>query len=106
VRGLARPKVIAVDSKDQIYVVDTAFENVQIFDINTGEVMLNLGGYGSKLRDMYMTNPIHINDKYLDYCQKYTHKDFRLKYLIYVGNSYGKKKIIVYGFGDWTVEVR
>jgi len=102
--GFARPKGIAVDNEDHLYAVDTAFENVQIFDIETGKVLLFFGEYGSKPGDMYMPSAIFINDKNLDYFQKYADKDFRLKYLIYVGNSYGTKKINVYGFGEWTGE--
>jgi len=100
--GFARPKGLAVDNEEHLYVVDTAFENVQIFDVNTGKILLFFGEYGSKPGDMYMPSPIHINNKNLDYFQKFADKDFRLKYLIYVGNSYGPKKINVYGFGDWT----
>lgn len=101
---LARPKGIAADNEDHLYVVDTAFENIQVFNVHTGNVLLSFGGYGQKPGTMNMPGPVYINKNNLDYFQKYADKAFRLKYLIYVGNSYGRKKINVYGFGEWTGE--
>lgn len=100
----ARPKGIAADNEDHLYVVDTAFENVQVFTIHTGEVLFSFGGYGPEPGRMNMPGPVYINNKNLDYFQKYADTSFRLEYLIYVGNSYGRKKINVYGFGEWTGE--
>jgi DNA-binding beta-propeller fold protein YncE len=100
----ARPKGIAVDNEDRLYVVDTAFENVQVFNIHTGKVLFSFGGYGPEPGTMDMPGPVSINNKNIDYFRKYADKAFILKYLVYVGNSYGRKKINVYGFGEWTGE--
>ena len=45
--SLARPKGIAVDSEDHLYVVDAAFQNVQIFNAE-GQLLLvfGTGGWG------------------------------------------------------------
>ena len=43
----ARPKGIGVDSEGHVYVVDSAFNNVQIFD-ETGRLLLFLVGLGTR----------------------------------------------------------
>ena len=102
--GFARPKGISVDSEENIhlYAVDIAFENVQIFDDETGKLLLFFGGFGSDPGNMYMPTGIHIDYDNVEYFDKYTDKNFRLRYLIYVANSLGKAKVNVYGFGDWV----
>ncbi|MBI4849981.1 MAG: hypothetical protein HY808_15640 [Nitrospirae bacterium] len=100
--GFARPKGISVDDEGYLYVVDTAFENVQIFDGETTRLVLFFGGFGPEPGSMYMPNSIHIDYQNIDYFKKYIDKDFKVKYLVFVGNMLGEHKINVYGFGDWT----
>jgi DNA-binding beta-propeller fold protein YncE len=102
--GFARPKGLAIDREEHLYVVDTAFENVQIFDDRTTELLLFFGGFGPDPGDMYLPNGIFIDYENVDYFKKYVDKDFRLKYLVYVGNMLGRKKLNVYGFGEWIGE--
>lgn len=100
--GFARPKGIAVDDDGHLYAVDTAFENVQIFDDESTSLLLYFGGYGPAPGSMYMPNSIYIDYKNVKYFQKYVDKDFRVEYLVYVGNMLGDHKLNVYGFGKWT----
>lgn len=100
--GLARPKEIAMDREGYLYVVDTAFENVQIFDGESTDLLLFFGGYGPQIGSMYLPNAIHIDYDNVQYFQKYVDRDFRLQYLVFVGNMLGEHKINVYGFGEWT----
>ncbi len=99
--AFSRPKGLSVDEEAHVYAVDTAFENVQIFDAETAQILLFFGGFTEQSGGMYLPNGIWIDYRNVEYFQKYADKDFRLKYLIYVGNMLGFKKINVYGFGEW-----
>jgi outer membrane protein assembly factor BamB len=102
--AFARPKGLATDRDGHLYVVDAAFENVQIFDDKTGQLLLFFGGAGVAPGSMYLPAGIHIDYRNAQYFSNFADKDFRLKYLVYVGNMYGSKKLNVYGFGDWVGE--
>ena len=100
----ARPKGIAVSRDKRLYAVDTAFENVQIFDVETAEVLLFFGGYETGAGSMYLPNGIHLDYDNIDFFQEFADKDFQLEYLVYVGNMLGEDKMNVYGFGKWIGE--
>ncbi len=101
--AFARPKGLDIDKEGHLYVADAAFENVQIFDNRTGQLLLFFGGPGpgSSPGSMYLPSGVHIDYNNLEYFNKYADKGFKLKYLIYVVNMYGRNKLNVYGFGDW-----
>lgn len=99
--GFARPKDFDIDREGYLYAVDAAFENTQIFDPESTNLLLFFGGYGPHAGSMYLPSGLHIDYDNLSYFSQYVDKDFRLKYLVYVANSIGDKKINVYGFGDW-----
>lgn len=93
---LARPKGIAVDKKENLYVVDASFENIQIFDKN-GRVLLFFGGPYQGPGDMWLPAKVTIDYDNLTYFQKYVDQAYNLNYLIFVTNQYGPDKINVYG---------
>jgi hypothetical protein len=99
--AFARPKGLDIDRDRHLYVVDAAFENVQIFDVNTTQLLLFFGGFGAEYGSMYLPSGIYIDYYNVEYFQKYADKDFKIKYLVYVGNMYGRHRLNVYGFGDW-----
>ena len=99
--GFARPKGIDVDHDGLVYAVDTAFENTQIFDPKTTDLLLFFGGYGPHTGSMYLPSGLHIDYDNVSYFNQFADKDFKLKYLVYVGNLLGSNKLNVYGFGDW-----
>jgi DNA-binding beta-propeller fold protein YncE len=101
--GFARPKGAAVDKNGRLYVVDAAFENVQIFN-DQGQILLFFGGPGSGPGDLYLPAGIAIDDNNAAYFQKFADPDFKLEYLVYVTNMFGKSKLNVYGFGHWIGE--
>lgn len=100
--GFARPKGLTIDREGHIYVVDAAFENVQIFDDITTDLLLFFGGFETGPGSMYLPNGIYIDYLNVEYFKKYADKDFNIKYLVYVGNTLGFKKLNIYGFGEWT----
>ncbi|MCF8222568.1 MAG: hypothetical protein K9J25_05425 [Bacteroidales bacterium] len=94
---LTRPKGIATDKKNQLYVVDAAFENVQVFNDN-GELLMYFGGAYNGRGSMSLPAGITIDYSCLEFFNKYVFNDFELLYLIFVSNQFGPDKINVYGF--------
>lgn len=93
----ARPKGIAVDRESNLYVVDAAFENVQIFN-KEGKLLMFFGGPYQGAGDMWLPAKVIIDYDNVEYFQKYIDKRFNLKYLVLVSNNFGPDKINVYGF--------
>jgi hypothetical protein len=92
-----RPKGIALDRGGNLYVVDAAFENVQIFNAD-GELLMHFGGSYKGPGAMWLPATVEISYENLSYFQPYVDDSFHLEYLIYVTNQYGPAKINVYGF--------
>jgi len=93
----SRPKGIAVDKDNYLYVVDAAFQNIQIFN-GSSQLMLNFPG--EKVADGFLSMPIRVTLDYdnLDFFKQYVDSKYNLKYLIYVTNQFGEEKVTVYGF--------
>lgn len=99
-RGLGqfvRPKGIAVDRHEILYVVDAGFENVQMFNAG-GQLLMFFGGTYSGPGGMWLPAKVIIDYDNLEYFQEYVDERFDLKYLIFVTNQYGPDKINVYGY--------
>jgi DNA-binding beta-propeller fold protein YncE len=96
-----RPKGIAVDGDGYLYVVDGAFELVQIFDSNSAEVLMGFGKFGPKPGGNWLPSGVGIDYDNLEYFQQYVDKNFRAEYLVYVVNQAGFRKMNVYAFGEW-----
>ncbi len=93
----ARPKGVAVARDGTVYVVDAAFENVQVFD-STGRLLLFFGGSYRGPGDMWLPAKVVVDYDNLRYFEQYVDRRFTLKYLILVSNQYGPDKVSVYGF--------
>lgn len=92
-----RPKGLAPDREGNLYVVDAAFENVQIFNRN-GDLLMHFGGAYEGAGAMWLPAAVEISYENLDFFEPYVDESFQLKYLIYVSNQYGPAKVNVYGF--------
>jgi len=99
--GFVRPKGLDIDQEGHLLVADAAFENVQIFDEKTGQLLLFFGGPGMGPGNMYLPSGVHVDYANTAYFKNFVDKDFRLKYVLYVGNMFGPRKLNVYGFGEW-----
>lgn len=92
-----RPKGIALDREANLYVVDAAFENVQIFN-KDGKLLMHFGGAYEGAGAMWLPAAVHVSYENLSYFETYVDDSYHLKYLIYVSNQYGPAKVNVYGF--------
>jgi DNA-binding beta-propeller fold protein YncE len=99
--GFVRPKGVGVDEESRLYVVDAAFENVQIFN-DQGQILLFFGGPGTGPGNLYLPSGIAVDYSNTAFFQKFADPDFKLEYLVYVTNMFGKNMLNVYGFGHWT----
>jgi 6-bladed beta-propeller len=91
-----RPKGIAVDREQNLFVVDAGFENVQIFN-KESQLLMFFGGSYKGPGDMWLPAKVVIDYDHNKYFEKYVDKHFDLKYLVFVSNQYGPDKINVYG---------
>jgi len=94
---LMRPKGIAVDKESNLYIVDAAFENAQIFN-SKGKVLMSFGGPYRGHGDMWLPVDVSVSYTGLELYSRFVDPSFNLKYLIFVTNQYGPDKISVYGF--------
>jgi hypothetical protein len=100
--SFSRPKGLAIDKQKHLYVADAAFENVQIFDADTGKLLLFFGGFGGAPGSMYLPAGVHIDYHNVEYFQKYADENFKIEYLIIIGNLVSEKRVGIYGFGKWV----
>lgn len=102
--SFGRPKGIDTDNQGHLYTVDASFELIQIFDIESTEPLLSFGKYGAAPGSTYLPAGIHIDHDNVNYFNRYVDDNFKVEYLIYVGNLLGNNKLNVYGFGEWIGE--
>jgi DNA-binding beta-propeller fold protein YncE len=89
-------KGIAVDNDSNVFAVDAAFENVQIFN-DEGKLLLVIGGHYAGPGGLYIPAKVIIDYDNMKYFEKYLDPAFELKYLIFVTSQYGPDLINVYG---------
>jgi len=96
--NLSRPKGIAIDKQGRMLVVDSAFENFQIFR-KDGQLLGYVSKGGDAPEDLYLPAGICISYDLASYFQKYAAPGFKLEYIVAIANQAGPSKINVYGFG-------
>lgn len=94
----ARPKGIAIDRDSNMYVVDAAFENLQLFD-RDGKLLMFFGGPGGAPENINLPTDVHIEYNNTSLFQQYAAPGFTLEYVILVASQFGGNKINVFGFG-------
>lgn len=95
----ARPKGIALDREGNLYVVDSAFENVQIFN-KDGKLLLFFGGAGDSPEHINLPTDIYLDYDNIAYFQKYAEPGFKLEYVIIVASQFGVNKLNIFGYGQ------
>ncbi len=91
-----RPKGIACDKDQNLFVVDAGFENVQIFN-SSSQLLMFFGGPYKGAGDMWLPAKVLIDYDDQKYFSKYVDPNYDLKYLIVVSNQFGPDKINFYG---------
>ena len=103
--GFARPKGLDLSPDGTLlYVVDAAFENVQVFDDESTNLLLFFGTYGNSPGSLYLPAALYVDYKNVEYFSRYADKDFKIRYLVIASSLLGDKKLNIYGFGDWIGE--
>jgi DNA-binding beta-propeller fold protein YncE len=100
-----RPKGIAIDNADRIWVVDTATEVAKIYD-QQARLLLFFGLPGNEPGMMNLPAKIVLDYDNIDLFQPYAVEGANIEFLVLVSNQYGPNKISVYGFGTFPVQQR
>ena len=94
----ARPKGVASDSKKRLYVVDAAFQNVQLFD-EEQKLLMFFGAPGLPRGSLRVPAGIAVTDRDIDFYQQLAAPGFKLEQVILVVSQLGPHKVTVYGLG-------
>ncbi|MEE9366591.1 MAG: hypothetical protein V3W44_07890 [Dehalococcoidales bacterium] len=99
--SLVRPKGIAFDREDRMWVVDAGPATaVKIFR-KDGQLLLLFGFLGTNPGQMYLPAGIHIDYDHVDLFKDYAVKGAKLEFLVLVTNQFGPHRVSVYGFGNF-----
>ena len=94
----SRNKGIALDREGRIYVVDAAFENIQVFDPDF-QLLLFMLGPGTERPNINLPAGVCVDYDNLSYFQDFLSSDFEAEYLLFVTSNFGLNKVNVYAFG-------
>jgi hypothetical protein len=106
---LVRPKGIAVDDENRIWVVDAGVsvtpsvwstEVAKIYDAQ-GRLLLFFGQPGNEPGRMNLPAKIVLDRRHVNLFQSYAVPGAKIEFLVLVSNQYGTHKINVYGFGEF-----
>ncbi len=100
-----RPKGIAIDRKNRIWVVDAATEVAKIYN-EQAQLLLFFGLPGNEPGKMNLPATIVVDYDNVEFFQKYVAQGAKIEFLVLVSNQYGPNKISVYGFGTFPVHSR
>ena len=95
-----RPKGIAIDNKNRIWVVDTAPEVVKIYNPEA-QLLLFFGLPGNRPGMMNLPAAIVLDYENVEFFQEYAVEGASIEFLVIVSNQFGSNKISVYGFGSF-----
>lgn len=93
-----RPKGIETDSNGYVYAVDSAHQNVQLFDEN-GRLLMFFGDPGLPVGSLNLPAGIAVTDTNLDFFQQMAAPDFKLEQIVMVVNQVGQHRVSIYGLG-------
>jgi DNA-binding beta-propeller fold protein YncE len=100
-----RPKGIAIDRENRIWVVDAGTEVAKIYN-EQAQLLLFFGLPGNKPGMMNLPATIVVDYDNVKFFQKYAVQGASIEFLVLVSNQYGPNKISVYGFGTFPVHGR
>jgi sugar lactone lactonase YvrE len=105
----ARPKGIAIDREGLMHVADAAFQNVQIFDTNTGKILLAYG-QPEKGEGLSLPAAVRVDYDHVALFKRFADPKFTIDYLVLVTSQVAPNKIDVFSVGklagaDYTPRV-
>jgi len=95
-----RPKGIAVDRENRIWVVDAATEVAKIYN-ERAQLLLFFGLPGNEPGMMNLPATIVVDYDNVEFFQEYAVRRASIEFLVLVSNQHGPNKISVYGFGTF-----
>ncbi|MCL5024679.1 MAG: hypothetical protein M1497_15195 [Nitrospirae bacterium] len=100
--NFVRPKGITADRDSRLYVVDAAFDNIQVFG-NGGSPLLfafgSWGNFGKDPGDLYLPAKVIIDYENVKYFQRFIDPKFEVEYLVLVTSQFGDRMVSVFGYG-------
>jgi hypothetical protein len=100
-----RPKGIAIDRENRIWVVDAAAEVAKIYN-EQAQLLLFFGLPGNEPGMMNLPATIVVDYDNVEFFQRYAVPGASIEFLVLVSNQHGPNKISVYGFGTFPVHGR
>ena len=98
-----RPKGIAIDKGNRIWVVDAATEVAKIYN-QQAQLLLFFGLPGNEPGMMNLPAKIVLDYDNVELFRQYAVEGADIEFLVLVSNQYGLNKISVYGFGRFPVQ--
>jgi sugar lactone lactonase YvrE len=98
IHDFIRPKGIAVDRENRMWIVDSATQVCKIHD-EQGRLLLYFGLPGNERGQMNLPATVIVDYDNLEYFQNYAVEGAELEFLIIVTNQFGPHKVSIYGFG-------
>ena len=97
-----RPKGIAVDNDNRIWIVDTGTEVAKIYN-EQAQLLLFFGLPGNEPGMMNLPTKIVLDYDNISLFEQYAIEGADIEFLVLVTNQYGPNKVSVYGFGRFPV---
>lgn len=98
--SFSRPKGLDIDNYGNLYIVDAAFENVQIFNKNNQFVHFFLKS-GNNRDNVNLPAGIVINYDSVKYFKNFISPRLKAEYLLFVTSQFGVNKVNVYAYGTY-----
>jgi hypothetical protein len=100
-----RPKGIAIDNEDRIWVVDAGPEVAKIYN-QQAQLLLFFGLPGNERGMMNLPTKIVLDYDNVEFFEQYAVDGANIEFLVLVTNQYGPNKVSVYGFGSFLPNSR
>jgi len=97
-----RPKGIAIDDDDRIWVIDAGSEVAKIYN-QQAQLLLFFGLPGNEPGMMNLPTKIVLDYDNIEYFKQYAIEGADIEFLVLVTNQYGPNKVSVYGFGSFPL---
>jgi sugar lactone lactonase YvrE len=96
----ARPKGIAIDKEDRMWVVDAGTEVAKIYN-QQAQLLLFFGLPGNEPGMMNLPTKIALDYDNIEFFKQYAVEGANIEFLVLITNQYGPNKVSVYGFGSF-----